>query len=298
MIYFEITLLLLGFTISIITLSREGKEEKRKLKKILSFAYVTFCLISIVLVTIKYTSSQKSDNKLFKSLGDIEGTINIQSDKLISLLDKTIDLNHKMDNIASKTEIAIKQREKSLKIFEEQNKLLEKSNKLNELKILNDSANVEIYGATINFLPIDSTKYKYVIPFYNTGKRNATRFSDLIVFVFKNKNGIYFRHELTTSAYREGGKSISPSSNNTATSIINLDKDYIKRQTSGGTLVICYRYYDDVLKKYYTPESRFEFNNNWNQNIYNILNEGKPTSEIGLNEYLLKNNIKSSLEIY
>lgn len=298
MIYFEIVLLLLGFVISIITLLREGKEENRKLKKVLSFAYIAFCLISLVFAVVKYTSNMKSDNKLFKSLGDIEGTINVQGDKLFSLLDKIIDLNHKMDNIASKTEIAIKQREESLKIFEEQNKLLEKSNKLTELKIINDSANVEIYGATINFLPIDSTKYKYVIPFYNTGKRNATRFSDLIVFVFKNKNGIYFRHELTNSAYREGGRSISPYSNNTATSLINLDKNYLKRQTSGGTLVIYYRYYDTVLKKYYTQESRFEFSNNWDQNIYNILNEGKPASEIGLDEYLLKNNIKSSLDIY
>lgn len=295
MIYLELILLVLGFFISIITLS---KEEESKFKKTLAYLYISFCLISVVLVIFKYSSDKTNDIKLYKSLGDIEKEINVQSDTLISLLDNSISLNKKLDSIATKTEIAIKQREKSLKVFEEQNKLLEASNKFSELRIINDSANVAVFGARINFRLIDSLNYKYEIPFHNIGKRNAIRFSDLIVFVFKDKNGRYFWHETTRSAYKNGGGIIPPSSNSLATDTIKLNKEYIKKYTSGGTLVIFIRYYDEFLKKYNNQEYRFDFKNNWNGNIYDFLNEGNPTTEKGLDEYLTKNNIKSDMHQY
>lgn len=299
MIYLELILLAIGFLISSITLSREEKKEKHKLKKVLACCYIFLFIISVVFAVVKYSSDKTSDNKLYNSLGDIEREINVQSDKLIALLGNTINLNQKLDSIASKTEIAIKQREKSLKVFEEQNKLLEQSNNLTEKRLIDERPIVAVDESGIQFISIDSTKIKCRITFVNVGKRKASKFSDLITFIFKNKYGIYYKHESTESAYRNGGQEVHVSSGITTTSIINLSSNYIETQTNGGTIVIYFRYYDELLKKYSIEETILDFSKNIeSNNIYDILKKGDPKFEIGLDQYLTKFDIKSELIFY
>jgi hypothetical protein len=286
MIVFESVIIVIGFIISIIILTTKNIEGNNKFKKYLAGLYILVCIASVSLLISKSINNKNSSLKLFQELSEIGIAVEIQKDSIQLILRKTALLYNKLDSINKNTEHIIKQREISQKVFEEQNKILEKTNELTQKRMNAEKPEVIVYGNQISFKSIDSSKSECQIIFYNNGKRTASRFSNITFFAFKNKDGIYFHHKKTEDPPTKNESIIPAYSEKKTISQIDLSFDQVKNLTSGGTIIIYYKYYDELLNIYEPKECRFEFSNNWHGN--NILKNENLLEEKGLIEYLRK----------
>jgi hypothetical protein len=117
MILLEAILLFIGLIIALVSLLKLESSKNIIAKRVLSISYIFLFLVSVVLIILKYEDTEESALKLFDSLNTIEKVISIQSDTLITILEKTDELKKRIDTIVTKTENAIIQREKSQKYF-------------------------------------------------------------------------------------------------------------------------------------------------------------------------------------
>lgn len=289
MIVLEAVILVIGFTISIVTLFTKKLERNNKVKKILAGLYLFVCALSVLILVLNSSNDENNSFTLFQELNEIGNAIEIQSDSIHLILNKTHILYRSLDSININTKHIIEQRERSQKVFQEQNMILEKSNDLTQKKINAEKPNIVVYGSEVKFTSIDSLKSECDIVYENIGKRTASNFSNKIIFVFKNKNGEYFIHGETGDPPSNNDRFIYPGSVITTTSHINLGYEQILNLTSGGTIIITCEYYDEILDKRESKEYRFEFTNNWSGN--NILKNENTLEEKGLDNYLKKKNI-------
>jgi hypothetical protein len=244
--------------------------------------------VSGLILYLNSKNDEKSSLKLFQELSEIGDAFEIQSDSIRLILAETVKLNHKLDSNNKITKYIIEQRERSQKVFQEQNKILEKSNELTQKRIYSERPEVVVYATEIKFESIDSAKSVIAIDFINLGKRTASNFLNNVVLAFKNKDGNYIGLVETPGPTHINETTISPSTSLRKLVNINLGFEKIKNLTSGGTIVVYYKYYDEILDKYESKESRFEFTNDWSNNY--ITNEDA-IKEKGLDD-LLKNKTK------
>jgi hypothetical protein len=277
----EIILIILGLSSSLIDVFTD---RNLRIKKFLPYIYIGVCLISIIVLLITNINNTNDKGLLFEKLGKIESKV-LKTESIISNL---TSMSNKLDSITDKTTNIINQREKNQKVLEEQNKLLEKSNQFIQDKILNDKPKIIVPENEIKFRAIDSTKSECEINFYNNGKRDATRFIDVIFFIFKNKNGDYFFHQpYNNSLNKYGGINIHVSEHLSTHSAFPFDFNYIKTMTSGGTIIIYCSYFDEQLKTYTKEEFRIDFSNKWDSHKKSdIVDVGCPQNEKGLNKYI------------
>jgi len=289
MIGLELIVIIIGFIISLVTLMTRNLESNNKVKKWLAGLYILVCVVSGLLLILNLNNDEKSSFKLFQELSEIGGAIELQSDSVQLILKETVKLNYRLDSLNKITKYSIEQRERSQKVFQEQNKILEKSNELTQKRIYGERPEIVVFGQEINFKSIDSSKSVCTIVFTNNGKRTASNFSNKVVFAFKNKDGNYFYLRETVDPPNINGSFIYPATVKNTLSNINMGFEQIKNLTSGGTIIIYYKYYDEILDKYEPKECRFEFTNNWSGT--NIIKNEDTTEEKGLDDFL-KNNIK------
>jgi hypothetical protein len=289
---FEIILLFLGLVISLLNIFVKNTDKKPIAKNTLSVLYIFVCVLSIIVLFSNITTDKSNKLKLYTKLEGITKTVSFKSDSIIDILNDTT--NSKLDSITKRTSELIVQRERSQKVFEEQNKLLEKSNQLTQTRILFEKPNIIINEAGIMFKRMDSTKSNCIIPFQNIGKRDATKFLDIIIFAFKNKKGYYFFHQPYNNGLNGyGGTVIHSDEQLITTSVFPFSLDYINENTTGGTIVIYYKYYDEELEVYKGEEARIDFNNKINNKIvYDNIKTGDPNDEIGLDEFLKSHNVR------
>lgn len=285
----ELLIIIIGFAISIVTLMTKSLESNNKVKKLLAVLYILVCLVSGIILILNSINDKKSSLKLFKVLGEIDSSVKFQSDTVQLILTETVKLSHRLDSNNIITKNIIEQREKSQKISQEQNKILEKSNELTQKRIYAERPEVVVIGSEISFKSIDSSNSVISINFRNMGKRTASKFINRVVLAVKNKDGNY--SGLIEIPEKQ---SLNGSFINAATYIdqqikLNLGFEQIKNLFSEGTIIIYYKYYDEILNDYEQKEIRFDFTNDWNGN--NILSNEDATKEKGLDDYL-KDKIK------
>lgn len=290
MMVFALLIIIIGFIISLVTLLTKKLENNNKVKKFLAGLYILLCVVSGLLLILNSINDKKSSFKLFKELSEIGSSVKLQSDTLQLVLTQTVKLSHRLDSNNIITKNIIEQRERSQKFFQEQNRILEKSNELAQKRIYAERPEIVVIGSEIIFKSIDSSNSVILINFRNMGKRTASKFLNRIVLAVKNKDGNY--SGLTEIPEQQ---SINSSFINSASYIeqrinLNLGFEQIKNLISGGTIIIYYKYYDEILNDYEHKETRFDFTNDWYGN--NILNNEDATKEKGLDDYL-KRNIKN-----
>lgn len=287
---FALLIIIIGFIISLVTLLTKKLENNNKVKKFLAGLYILLCVVSGLLLILNSINDKKSSFKLFKELSEIGSSVKLQSDTLQLVLTQTVKLSHRLDSNNIITKNIIEQRERSQKISQEQNKILEKSNELAQKRIYAERPEVVVIGSEIIFKSIDSSNSVILINFRNMGKRTASKFLNRVVLAVKNKDGNY--SGLTEIPEQQ---SINSSFINSASYIeqrinLNLGFEQIKNLIPGGTIIIYYKYYDEILNDYEHKETRFDFTNDWYGN--NILSNEDATKEKGLDDYL-KRNIKN-----
>jgi hypothetical protein len=252
MIILEIVLLILGLIISIITLVRNDIKKNPLLKKGLSSLYILLCVVSIIILITKNSNDIKNNIKLFETLGEIETLVDIQSDSIRLVLEKTSRLNEKLDSINNKTEEAIIQREQSQKIFTEQNRILKKANELTQKQLIEESPFVEIFTNSVIFELTDSIKTQFNLTFANTKNRIANKFqhSELIVFKDKQKNQYYSHLLLPTDGINRMIQKNHPVS---AKKTLNINYDDFLKIADESVLLTSIKFYDELLgeNKYY-----------------------------------------------
>jgi hypothetical protein len=290
MMVFALLIVIIGFIISLVTLLTKKLENNNKVKKFLAGLYILLCVVSGLLLILNSINDKKSSFKLFKELSEIGSSVKLQSDTLQLVLTQTVKLSHRLESNNIITKNIIEQRERSQKISQEQNKILEKSNELAQKRIYAERPEVVVIGSEIIFKSIDSSNSVILINFRNMGKRTASKFLNRVVLAVKNKDGNY--SGLTEIPEQQ---SINSSFINSASYIeqrinLNLGFEQIKNLISGGTIIIYYKYYDEILNDYEHKETRFDFTNDWYGN--NILSNEDATKENGLDDYL-KRNIKN-----
>jgi hypothetical protein len=285
MIFLEILLLLIGLIISFVSLIKLETKKNFIAKRILSISYIFLFLLSAILIIIKYEDTKKSGLELFDTLHNIEKVISMQSD---TLLNKTKELKQRLDKIVNKTEEAIIQREKSQKIFLEQNEILDKSNKLTQKQLEEGRPNVATYTTHITFSSSDSITTLCRIVFRNEGKRLAAKFRPRIIFLFKQKNNIDFKHIVSKYLITE----IFPSAMLIDKSYLPFKYNDIISSTNGGTVIILLNYYDELLDEYLDKE--FLFSIDILDNKIQINKENFKTT--GLLDYLKQNRIELKIE--
>jgi hypothetical protein len=286
MIGLELVIIIIGFIISLVTLMTKNLESNNKVKKYLAGLYILVCIASGLILILNSKNDEKSSLKLFQGLSEIGNAVELQSDSIQLVLTETVKLNNRLDSINKNTKYIIEQREKSQKVFQEQNKILEESNILTQKRIYSERPEVVVYGSEIKFESIDSAKSVIAINFINLGKRTASNFLNNVVLAFKNKDGNYIGLVEIPGPTQINENSMSPGTSVRKLVNINLGFEQIKNQTSGGTIIVYYKYYDEILDKYESKENRFEFTNDWSSNT--TLSNEDATKEKGLND-LLKN---------
>jgi hypothetical protein len=286
MIVLEFVIIIIGFIISLVTLMTKSLESNTKVKKRLAGLYILVCVVSGLILILNSKNDEKSSLRLFKELSEVGDAVEFQSDSIRLILIETVKLSHKLDSNNKITKYIIEQREKNQKVFQEQNKILEKTNELTQKRIYSERPEVVVYASETKFESIDSAKSVCVIDFRNHGKRTASNFVNNILFAFKNKDGNYIGLVETSGPTHINETSISPGTFLRKLIDINLGFVQIKNLTSGGTIIIYYKYYDEILDKYESKENRFEFTNDWSSNT--TLSNEDATKEKGLND-LLKN---------
>lgn len=289
---FELLLLFIGFIISIVTLFTKKLESKNTVKKILAGLYIVVCVVSTIVLFSKSSNDKEGRLILFHELSNINNSVRLQSDTLQLILTETVILNHSLDSLNRITKNIIEQREKSQKIYQEQNKILERSNELTYKRIYGERPEVVVYNSEIEFIPKDSISSGISIKFRNIGKRTASKFWSRTYFAFKNKVGIYTF--LIDFPGQQSMNDIFINSGSSAEEQIGVTWGFeqIKNQTSGGTIIIKYKYYDEILNNTEQKETRFEFNNDWS--IKNKIFNENSLQEKGL-DIFLKKNIKNQL---
>jgi len=230
--------------------------------------------------------------KLFQELSKIGDAVELQTDSIQSILIRTANLNYRLDSINRNTKFIIEQRERSQKIFEEQNKILEKSNELTSKKLFGERPEITIPGTEITFISIDSLNTECRINCYNIGKRSAINLTDNVIFVFKDKNGIYYKHGLTEDdGISKSDNSLANGSARISRIGVKMGFEEIKSLTSGGSIIVYLSYFDEITDEQISKEIRFEFTNDLSGR--NVIRNGTANQEKGLDEYLKKNNLFS-----
>ena len=287
MIILEIILLLLGLIISIITLVRNDIEKNPLLKNGLSGLYILLCFVSIIILTSKNSNDTKNRIYLFETLGEIEVLVDIQSDSIKLVLEKTVSLSEKLDSINRKTEEAIIQREQSQKIFTEQNRILKKANELTEKQLIEESPFVEVFTNNIVFELVDSIKTQFNLTFTNTKNRIAYRFqhSELIIFKDKKMNQFNSHLLLPTDGIKRMIQKNHPVS---AKKTLNFKyKDFIKIADES-LLLTSIKFYDELLGEFKSYEFIFEIKVLEGKVTVNL---EKPTLKKGIQNYMNINNL-------
>lgn len=290
MILLEALLLVIGLVISLVTLMTKKLENNNKVKKILATFYISACVASVFLLFSKSMNNGDYSLKLFQELSKIGDAVELQTDSIQSILIRTANLYCRLDSINRNTKFIIEQRERNQKIFEEQNKILVKSNELTNKKLFGERPEIAIPGTEITFRSVDSMNSECLIKCYNIGKRSAINLTDKIIFVYKDKNGIYYKHGLTEDdGVIKSDNSLPYESVRTSRIGVKMGFEQIKSLTSGGSIIICLSYFDEITDEQISKEIRFEFTNDLSGE--NIIRNGTANQEKGLDEYLKKKNL-------
>ncbi len=249
MIILEVIILLIGLSISLLSLPKKDSKRKNTSKRVLAFFYISLFIISIIVIIIKSQEVEESGLKLFKSLNSIEKVITTQSDTLITLIDSINAIKVRMDNIVRKTEEAIIQREQSQKIFDEQNRLLEKSNDLTQKQFEDSKPDVITYTGDITFAANDSISTKTTIVFRNEGKRVASEFKTNYALAFKTKIDSKYSYKFFSSSNSKQSDiyPTDPIVGLTLTDEFPIPFDTILRNSTEGLIIISIRYIDKLF---------------------------------------------------
>jgi hypothetical protein len=249
MIYFEATLFILGLIISLVTLIQKDIEKNKKTKKVLAFFYILICIISICILVYKNFHEKENNPILFETLGKIESSVNVQSDTILVMLERTIELGKKLDSINNKTEEAINQRKQNQKVFIEQNKMLKKANEFTEKRIRDESPYIEVLTHDITFSPKDEIYTRLGIIYTNLKIRSALKLESEVFIILRDIKGndlgdFYNSQDKVLRPIYNGHQIIS---NHT----IVIKYEDLLQVADGGLIQITVKFYDDILDEYF-----------------------------------------------
>jgi len=262
MIFFEATLFIIGLIISFITLIQKNIEKNKKAKRNLAILYILICIISIVILVYKNFHERENNPLLFETLGKIESSVDVQTDTMLVVLERTIELGNKLDSINDKTEEAINQRKRNQKVFIEQNRMLKKANELTEKKIKNERPYIEVLTHDITFNPKNGVDTELGIIYTNLKMRSALELESEIFIILRdikeNDWGDFYTRQYGVLRPIYSGHQIKTSNT------IEIKYEDLLKVSNGALLQITVKFYDDILDEYsyYDLNYRLKVENN------------------------------------